>query len=140
MTINKDPKTLLAIFLLALLSLIILSSCQTRYITQDHRSTDTLYLTKYKTTTDSIYNYDSIYIREKGDTLYVENIKYRYKYLYKTQTDTIYKSSTDTVYIEVAKPTKPEKKSIIDKAKDISSLIGLIAVVYALTRLYLKRK
>lgn len=138
--INKDPKILLAIFLFALLSFIALSGCQTRYITQDRHSTDTLYLTKYKTTTDSIYNYDSIYIRDKGDTLYIEKIKYRYKYLNNTQTDTIYKSHTDTVYIEVEKPAKQEKKSIIDKAKDISSLIGVIAVVYVLTRWYLRRR
>jgi hypothetical protein len=44
---------------------------------------------------DSIYRHDSIYIREKGDTVWME----RYKYVYRDKVvhDTMYVNQTDTI-------------------------------------------
>ena len=58
-------------------------------------TTDTVYINKIQR--DSIYHRDSIYIRDKGDTVWVE----RYKYLYrdKLRHDTLYLSRTDSIKI-----------------------------------------
>ena len=58
-------------------------------------TTDTVYINKIQR--DSIYHRDSIYIRDKGDTVWVE----RYKYLYrdKLRYDTLYLSRTDSIKI-----------------------------------------
>lgn len=64
---------------------------------------------------DSIYYRDSIYIKEKGDTVtyYVERLRYAYKiktdtiYTYKLKRDTVYAVRTDSIRVTV--PTYIEK-------------------------------
>ena len=55
--------------------------------------TDSIYINKVKR--DSIYQHDSIYIREKGDTVWME--KYKYVYRDKLVRDTMYINRTDTI-------------------------------------------
>lgn len=55
--------------------------------------TDSIYINKVKR--DSIYQHDSIYIREKGDTVWME--KYKYVYRDKLVRDTMYVNRTDTI-------------------------------------------
>ena len=64
---------------------------------------------------DSIYYRDSIYIKEKGDTVtyYIERLRYAYKiktdtiYTYKLKRDTVYAVRTDSIRVTV--PTYIEK-------------------------------
>lgn len=75
-------------------------------------TTDTLYInstvvdTIYKAKIDSIYVQDSIYIHQKGDTVYSEkwHIRNRVKidtlYRYIEKTDTVYRSQTLTKEVE----------------------------------------
>ena len=79
--------------ILALISCICLIGCKSiRYVPVEN----TIVKTEYKNSVsyDSIYFTDSVYIREKNDTVYIENIKYRYKYV--SNIDTIVKNDTIT--------------------------------------------
>lgn len=79
--------------ILALISCICLIGCRSiQYVPVEN----TIVKTEYKNSVsyDSIYFTDSIYIREKNDTVYIENIKYRYKYV--SNIDTIVKNDTIT--------------------------------------------
>ena len=79
--------------ILALISCICLIGCKSiQYVPVEN----TIVKTEYKNSVsyDSIYFTDSVYIREKNDTVYKENIKYRYKYV--SNIDTIVKNDTIT--------------------------------------------
>ena len=79
--------------ILALISCICLIGCKSiQYVPVEN----TVVKTEYKNSVsyDSIYFTDSVYIREKNDTVYIENIKYRYKYV--SNVDTIVKNDTIT--------------------------------------------
>ena len=79
--------------ILALISCICLIGCKSiQYVPVEN----TIVKTEYKNSVsyDSIYFTDSIYIWEKNDTVYIENIKYRYKYV--SNIDTIVKNDTIT--------------------------------------------
>lgn len=58
-------------------------------------TTDTVYINKLLR--DSIYRHDSIYIRERGDTVLVE--KFRYLFIDKLRHDTLYISHTDSIRV-----------------------------------------
>ena len=82
------------LFVLAVLSM--LAGCrQVRYVPVETVRLDSIYLTQ--TLRDSIVRYDSVYVRDRGDTLYVE----RWKYLYrdKVRVDTMVSVRVDTLSV-----------------------------------------
>lgn len=71
-------------------------SCRSvRYVPVETVRHDTLYVNKVQR--DSVVKYDSIHVREKGDTVWLE--KYRYLFVDKWRTDTVYLSRTDSVQV-----------------------------------------
>lgn len=69
-------------------------SCQSvKYVPVETVRTDSIYINQVQR--DSIYRHDSIYIREKGDTVWME--KYKYIYRDKIVRDTMYINRTDTI-------------------------------------------
>ena len=71
-------------------------SCRSvRYVPVETVRHDTLYVNKVQR--DSVVKYDSIHVREKGDTVWLE--KYRYLFVDKWRTDTLYVSRTDSVQV-----------------------------------------
>ena len=66
-----------------------------QYVPVETVRLDSIYLTQ--TLRDSIVRYDSVYVRDKGDTLYVE----RWKYLYrdKVRVDTMVSVRVDTLAV-----------------------------------------
>ena len=86
-----------AIFLLYVLAIVcLLCGCkQAQYVPVETVRRDSIYLTQIQR--DSIYKYDSIHVRERGDTVFVD----RYKYLFvdKLRRDTLYVCRTDTVRV-----------------------------------------
>ena len=68
---------------------------QVQYVPVETVQLDSIYLTQ--TLRDSIVRYDSVYVRDKGDTLYVE----RWKYLYrdKVRVDTMVSVRVDTLAV-----------------------------------------
>lgn len=120
---------------------------------------DTLYVVKVDTLKktvirhDSVVSRDSVYVREKGDSVYVYKEKWRERLvfthdtLYKTRTDTVlkivrdtvYKVRTDTVrsvrYVERSDSTyqsKEKEKETIKERRTLSWLkvLGVMVIVF----------
>jgi hypothetical protein len=72
-----------------LIALLLLSCSKEVYLPVHTTTTDSLYLSKYFR--DSVFIIDSIYVREKGETVFVDKV--RYKYIEKVYRDTIFSES-----------------------------------------------
>ena len=119
-----------------LLAALLLAACSTiRYVPVETVRSDTLIRNEARL--DSIYVRDSIYVYQKGDTVtkYVE--KWRYKY--KTNTDTLYIAKRDTVTVTVTevreKPIKWYNQGFIWVGR-----LCCIALILWTIFLYLRRK
>lgn len=117
-------------FIAALLICALFGSCTTtKYVTVPEYHTDTLRLSH--NVHDSIYVHDSTFIREKGDTFYME--RWHTKYVEKQVHDTTYISKTDTIphpypvteYIE--KPLSKIEKGLMGVG--ILTLMALVIFV-----------
>ncbi|WP_394901525.1 hypothetical protein [Bacteroides xylanisolvens] len=87
-------KNLLYIILLTLA--ISLTSCRSiKYVPVETVKTE--YKTRDSIRFDSIYEHDSIFLFVKGDTVYKEKYRYKYRYLTINKTDTV--MLTDSVQI-----------------------------------------
>lgn len=71
------------------------SGCSHRYILVETVKHDSIFLAKIQK--DSIFVKDSVYIKEKGDTVFVDKFKYIYQEVQKT--DTLYISRTDSIQV-----------------------------------------
>lgn len=78
-----------------LLSLLAFSCTTTEYVPVETTKTDSIYISLFEL--DSIYVHDSVYVRDKGDTVYIEKVKYLYKE--KVRTDSIYTEKVDSIRI-----------------------------------------
>lgn len=84
------------LMLIILLTSAIWSSCRSvKYVPVEVVKTDTTYINKVQR--DSIYQLDSIYIRDKGDTILITKTKYIYRD--KLIRDTVYVSHTDSIQV-----------------------------------------
>jgi hypothetical protein len=73
-----------------------------KYVPVETVKVDTTYINKLQR--DSIYMLDSVYVKEKGDTVLIE--KYKYLYRDKLVRDTLYMAKTDSIQV----PYPVEKK------------------------------
>lgn len=113
-----------------------LSSCQSsRIIETGNVRTDSIYISQVKW--DSIYVLDSVFIREKGDTLFVEKTKY--KYIERCYHDTLWKERSDTVLMEKLVEKELSKWDGWMLALGRVSLLCLVVLVFiVMARLYFK--
>jgi hypothetical protein len=105
---NLGAGILIGIAVAAIFIALMLMGCTTtRYITTERVRTDTLMVAHI--VTDSVYveRWDSVTIREKGDTVTIDRWHWRYRWRDRVSHDTIYKSKTDTVTKTVVKQGKP---------------------------------
>jgi len=89
------------------------------------------YRTEYidRINTDSIYQHDSIYIKEAGDTIEIYRDKYIYKYKYVHDTFLIRQIDTIPKVVEVQKPLSRYEEVQMKAGKiGLSLLVILIAV------------
>ncbi|WP_455612872.1 hypothetical protein [Bacteroides congonensis] len=87
-------KSLLYIILLTLA--IFITSCRSiRYVPVETVRTE--YKTRDSIRFDSIYEHDSIFLFLKGDTVYKEKYRYKYRYLTINKTDTV--MMTDSIQV-----------------------------------------
>ena len=87
---------------------IMMTGCKSvEYVPVIEHRTDTVY--QSKVVHDSIYQHDSTYIKEKGDSVYIE--RWHTKYVLKEKTDTLYESRVDSIPVpyEVVKEVEVEK-------------------------------
>lgn len=76
--------------------LFVIYSCRTvKYVPVETVKVDTTYINKLQR--DSIYILDSVYVKEKGDTVLIE--KYKYLYRDKLVRDTMYISKADSIQV-----------------------------------------
>lgn len=134
--------------------LLLLTGCastrkaSTTEVDNNYRSTeklDSIFITAIQR--DSIYLRDSIYVREKGDTIYKYVEKWRFKLV--TTVDTVYSTTTrvDTAYVDRTKVEIREKPVYIEKQVKwynksfmwLGRICCLAAILWAIF-LYIKRK
>ena len=93
--------------------------------------TEIKYIDKVKY--DSIYLKDSVYIIQKGDTIY--NIKVAYRYKYKYFKDTITINKTDTI-TKLQKVTEIKVQNQLNIVQKVLIYIGLFSILLFLIILY----
>lgn len=91
---NKVSRCITLAPLMCLL-MVFTCSCRTKYVPVETVKIDTIYINKLQR--DSIYMYDSVFVKDKGDTVFVE--KYKYLYRDKLVRDTLYINRTDSVQV-----------------------------------------
>lgn len=101
--------------ILAILAAVLTGCKQTEYVVVPEYHTDTLRVAQI--VTDSVYKHDSIYIHEKGDTVWYE--RWHTQYRDRLRIDTVYKSRVDTIanpyplIKEVEKPLTKTQKGLM---------------------------
>lgn len=135
---NGSGNIILLIVATILLTLImqLVSSCkQIEYVAVPQIQRDSVYITN--TRSDSVYVWDSVFIKEKNDTITIQEWHTRYKEI--IINDTIYKHKVDSV------PYIVEKEKIVEKAyiplwAKILSAVGLVALIFGLIFIYNKTR
>jgi len=91
--------------LVFLVFLFTVSACSPRIVERIIVQRDTTYI--YKVQVDSVYQRDSILVREKGDTVFIykEHVRDRYRYIH----DTLRLVRVDSVAVEHEKVVEVEK-------------------------------
>lgn len=135
----KESKRLIGIGCIALILMlltILLHGCgPIKYVPVENVKVE--YRTRDSIRYDSIYKHDSIYIKEKGDTVYKYIKQVEYRYLFINKTDTVLQ--TDSVQV----PYPVEKK--LTKWESIKLDMGgwmfgalIVLLLYILYRRYVK--
>lgn len=115
--------------------LFVINSCRTvKYVPVETVKVDTTYINKLQR--DSIYMLDSVYVKEKGDTVLIE--KYKYLYRDKLVRDTLYMAKTDS--IQVPYPVEKELTRWQQFRMDFGGVAMCIVVISILILIVYKIK
>lgn len=128
-------KILKTLFLLLFLTTIISCKTTTKIVEVPVETIKTEYVEQVKY--DSIYSKDSIYVIQKGDTIYNNKVQYLYKYKYLRDTINI----TDTIpKIVTVKDTQYINQ--LYTWQKLLMVIGVVLILYWIIRLviYIKSK
>ena len=100
-----EPGALLLALLLSVILLTLASSCSPRIVEHIRYQHDTTYVVRL----DSVrfYDRDSIFVKEKGDTIYKYVEKWRWRD--RVRVDTFYRTRVDSVAVEHTKIVEVEK-------------------------------
>ena len=120
-----------------LLFLLLLCGCRTEYVPIESVRYDSVMIEKLMR--DSVFVRDSVYLREKGDTVYVG--KDRYVYVYRSAVDTFFAEKIREVEVPVPVERKLTwwERVKLNYAEWVIAVLVAIALVYAL-RQWLARK
>ena len=111
-----------------LLGLALFSSCSPRIIETIRYQRDTTYVQQVKV--DSVYRRDSVFVREKGDTVFIYKERIRDRYVFRH--DTLRLVKVDSVAVERVKEVKVEKPLSAWKTAKIGAFWWLVAAVLLL--------
>ena len=114
--------------LLLLAAMAAASSCSPRIIENIRYQRDTTYVQQVKV--DSVYRRDSVFIREKGDTVIIYKERIRDRYVFRH--DTLRLVKVDSVAVERIKEVKVEKPLSAWKTAKIEAFWWLVASVLLL--------
>jgi hypothetical protein len=107
--------------ILLTLVLFIASCKQTEYVTIPSLERDSIYITK--TERDTLLVRDSVFVKDRGDTVYVEKWKTIYKSRVSTDTMSIERTDSIPYPVEVVK-----ERRYIPKTIGILALLGAVAI------------
>ena len=120
-----------------LLFLLFLCGCRTEYVPIESVRYDSVMIEKLMR--DSVFVSDSVYLKEKGDTVY--KYKDRFVYVYKNRVDTFFAEKIREVEVPVPVERKLTwwERVKLNYAEWVIAVLVAIALVYAL-RQWLARK
>lgn len=120
-----------------LMSAICFTGCRTtQYVPVETIKTE--YKTRDSIRHDSIYQRDSIYVIDRGDTVYTYKDRYLYKYLYLNRIDTVIKTDSVQIPYPVEKALTRCQKAKIELGG--WAFGGLICIAIILLYICIKRK
>lgn len=108
--------------------LVMVTSCSPRIIETIRYQRDTTYVQQVKV--DSVYRRDSVFVREKGDTVFIYKERIRDRYVFRR--DTLRLVKVDSVAVERVKEVKVEKPLSAWKSAKIGAFWWLVAAVLLL--------
>ena len=118
--------------LLYILIVLCLASCRVQYVPVNSATHDSIYINKVQY--DSIYKHDSVYIVDRGDTVYL--YKYMYLHKYKMLRDTVRVSRIDSIQVPYPVERKLSRWSRIKQ--DVGGIaIGSICIAVLIMIAYL---
>lgn len=104
------------------------TSCSPRIIENIRYQRDTTYVQQVKV--DSVYRRDSVFVREKGDTVFIYKERIRDRYVFRH--DTLRLVKVDSVAVERVKEVKVEKPLSVWETAKIAAFWWLVAAVLLL--------
>lgn len=109
----------------ALLSVLVTSCGAARKQIETIYLRDTTYISKVQV--DSVFRHDSVFVKEKNDTIYIykEKVRDRYRLL----RDTVYRHKVDSVYIDRVREVKVEKELTAWQKFRLRGFWTLLAVI-----------
>lgn len=130
---NPEPGWWVATFVFYLIVgfailLVMVTSCSPRIIETIRYQRDTTYVQQVKV--DSVYRRDSVFVREKGDTVFIYKERIRDRYVFRH--DTLRLVKVDSVAVERVKEVKVEKPLSAWKSAKIGAFWWLVAAVLLL--------
>ena len=122
---------------LILLFLLLLCGCRTEYVPIESVRYDSVMIEKLMR--DSVFVRDSVYLKEKGDTIY--KYKDRFVYVYKNRVDTFFAEKIREIEVPVPVERKLSwwERVKLEYAEWVIAVIVAVALIYAL-RQWLARK
>ena len=120
-----------------LLFLLLLCGCRTEYVPVESVRYDSVMIEKLMR--DSVFVRDSVYLQEKGDTIY--KYKDRFVYVYKNRVDTFFAEKIREIEVPVPVERKLTWWEVVkmEYAEWVIAVIVAVALIYAL-RQWLARK
>lgn len=106
-----------------------LAGCSTQYVPVETVRTDSVFFSRLQR--DSIFIRDSVYTKEKGDTVF--QWKYKYVYKYVTARDTTFIERVDTVRINV--PVERKLTWWQQKKQDFAEVLAGLVFAWVLYRI-----
>lgn len=114
--------------IILLVSAICFTGCRTtQYVPVETIKTE--YKTRDSIRHDSIYQRDSIYVIDRGDTVYTYKDRYLYKYLYLNRIDTVIKTDSVQIPYPVEKALTRWQKAKIELGGWAFGVLIMLAIV-----------
>lgn len=116
------------IFVVLLVSAMCFTGCRTtQYVPVETIKTE--YKTRDSIRIDSVYRRDSIYVIDRGDTVYTYKDRYLYKYLYLNRIDTVIRTDSIQIPYPVEKALTRWQKAKIELGGWAFGVLIMLAIV-----------
>ena len=111
--------------------------CRTEYVPIESVRYDSVMIEKLMR--DSVFVRDSVYLREKGDTVFKYKDKYVYVYRNVTDTFTVYRDREVEVPVPVERKLTWWERVKLEYAEWVIGVLVAVALVYALRKWFARK-